>query len=282
VRFVLIGLGGMGMVSRSAGAYALTALGRRYLLPESPYYQGWYVRYWDWVANAAVRLGEGITSNAPIWEGFSHYLEDNETSREKQQIFNEAMMASQLFVAHSVLAQIDLSGHKRLLDIGGSFGRFASTTVTRYPGLTATLFDLPVVAPKAAEQIRKWGLSDRVATHGGDFLADPWPPGHDVVSFIRILNSRTTDVIEHCFKKAFDYLPKGGRIIVADAPILPPADGELPQKQAARLSMLYFMASSGDVRTMDEWARLLERAGFSAPDKSAFEDPYGVLTAHKP
>ncbi len=42
------------------------------------------------------------------------------------------------------------------------------------------------------------------------------------------------------------------------------------------------MASSGDVRTMDEWARLVQAAGFAAPDKTAFEDPYGVLTARKP
>jgi demethylspheroidene O-methyltransferase len=284
VRFLLIGLSGMRFVERDdRGGYTLSALGQRYLLEKSPYYQGWYVRYWDWVANAATRLDEGITKNAPIWEGFGHYLkEDNEASREKEQIFNEAMTASQLFVAHTVLGKIDLRDAKRLLDVGGSFGRFAASAVSRFEGLRATVLDLPPVAARAREQVASWGVGDRVEAVGCDFLTDPWPPGHDVVSFIRILNSRTSDVIEHCFRKTFEYLPSGGRIVVADAPILPPPSGDLPQRQAARLSMLYFMASSGDVRTTDDWSRLLRAVGFSAPETIAFDDPYGMLVARKP
>jgi demethylspheroidene O-methyltransferase len=286
LRFFLVGLGGIGLVSKDANGYALAPAGRRYLLEESPYYQGWYIRYWDWVATAAARLDEGLVNNAPVWEGFNHYLNDgSESSREKIQIFNEAMTASQLFVAHSVLEQIDrggaMRGRTRLLDIGGSYGRFSASAVSRFTGLRATVFDLPPVAKRAKEQLTAWGLADRVDTIGGDFLVDPWPTGHDVVSFIRILNSRSEDVIDHCLKKTFEYLPSGGVIILADAPILPPPSGELPKRQASRLSLLYFMASAGDVRSSDEWAVLLQKAGFAPPETIAFDDPYGVVVARK-
>ncbi len=282
IRFLLIALGGMNLVTRESAGYALSDLGRRYLVKGSPYYQGWYIRYWDWVADATTQLVKGLEKNEPVWEGFGHYLEaESESSREKQEIFNEAMTASQLFVAHAVLAHVDLGRSHRLLDIGGSFGRFASSAVSRFPNLSATVFDLPTVAARAKTQVATWGLASRVATHGGDFLTDAWPEGHDAVSFIRILNSRTDEVIDHCFKKAYDYLPAGGRIIVADAPILPPDGDALPQRQASRLSMLYFMASAGNVRTADAWGVLLRRAGFASPDKIAFDDPYGVITAVK-
>ena len=72
----------------------------------------------------------------------------------------------------------------------------------------------------AKKQLATWGLSDRVDTVAGDFVKDPWPTGYDVVSLTRMMNSRTIEVINKLFKKAYDVLPSGGKLIIVHTPML--------------------------------------------------------------
>jgi len=108
--------------------------------------------------------------------------------------------------------QVDLRGRKMILDLGGGSGAYCINAVLAYPDLRAQVFDLPPVAQVATEFIAENGVSDRVTAVGGDFTADTFPPGADVVIMASNLPMYGPEMIAHVVKKAFDALQPGGEM----------------------------------------------------------------------
>jgi|AGTN01.2.fsa_nt_gi Predicted O-methyltransferase len=55
----------------------------------------------------------------------------------------------------STMAAVDLSGRQRLLDIGGGHGLYSIFFTKKYPGLKATIVELPDVAAVARDYVRR-------------------------------------------------------------------------------------------------------------------------------
>ena len=60
----------------------------------------------------------------------------------------------------------------RLLDLGCGGGIFGMSLVQDMPGRTAVLFDRPAMEPAITENIKRFGLQDKVSVMSGDFLHD--------------------------------------------------------------------------------------------------------------
>jgi predicted nicotinamide N-methyase len=106
----------------------------------------------------------------------------------------------------------DLKGRKHLLDLGGGSGAYSIEATKAFPGLKATVFDLPPVAVVAREFIAKANAADRVQAMGGDFTADPFPAGVDVVVMASNLPQYSAELIQLVVRKAFDALVPGGEM----------------------------------------------------------------------
>jgi len=282
VKFLLISLIGMQLFTESNGCYFPTSRGIKFFSENSDFFLGSYVYYLNWLFDALPKFSEGMLHDKPIWDGYNHYLKlfGNEQIASNEQLMNDAMTSSQLLLCHRLLAHLELNSHRKLLDIGGGYGRFSASLITKYPQIISTIFELPQVCEKASQYIQQWGLSERIQVLGGNFENDPWPSGHDMVSFIRVFTTRSESLIRQLLKKAFEYLPSGGRIIFADTAVLPSTTTIGPL--AARLALIYQMSSLGNVRTLDEWVNFLTDAGFKKPDVAVIDDPYGFISALKP
>jgi ubiquinone/menaquinone biosynthesis C-methylase UbiE len=79
---------------------------------------------------AAVRAREGQRQ----FDGFS---------AEQQQIFSAGVEAFSAASAVALVANYDFRRHRRVLDVAGGTGSFLILILRRYPGLHATLFELP-------------------------------------------------------------------------------------------------------------------------------------------
>ena len=66
---------------------------------------------------------------------------------------------------------INFEGVKKILDIGGGSGIFASTFIKDNPALSAVVFDLPNVISLTKEYIEKENMSDRISTLTGNYLS---------------------------------------------------------------------------------------------------------------
>jgi hypothetical protein len=70
---------------------------------------------------------------------------------------------------------VDLSGLAHLVDVGGGPGELALAALERFPGLLATVFDLPEVLPIAREYASKRAVGDRIRFVAGDALRNEIP-----------------------------------------------------------------------------------------------------------
>ena len=172
-----------------------------------------------------------------------------------------ALMAATLpMVADEIFAAADLSGRRRLMDVGGGEGAFVSEVAARAPGLELALFDLPPVAERARARLAEKGLAERVAVHAGSFASDPLPRGADVISLVRILHDHDDQTVRTLLTACRDALSPGGRLLIAEP--MAGARGAEPMGEAYFGFYLRAMGQ-GRPRTAQAIMALVEEAGFS-------------------
>jgi ubiquinone/menaquinone biosynthesis C-methylase UbiE len=121
--------------------------------------------------------------------------------------YSIGMGAGRLFVR-----QVDLSGRRKLLDLGGGSGAYCINAVKQNPGLEAVVFDLAPVTVVAREFIEENGVADRVEAIAGDFTKDPLPDDCDVVLMASNLPAYGREIIAQVIRRAFDALLPGGEM----------------------------------------------------------------------
>jgi demethylspheroidene O-methyltransferase len=176
--------------------------------------------------------------------------------------YSALMAASQPLVAEEVLACCDLSGFRRLLDVGGGLGTFAAAVAERWPQLQLQVFDLPPVISQARAHLERLGLDQRIALQAGSFLKDELPLGADLISLVRVVHDHEDAAVLTLLSAVRRALPPQGALLLAE----PLADTPGARAMGHAYFGLYLWAmGSGRPRSLAELTRLLQRAGFAAP-----------------
>ncbi len=114
------------------------------------------VLYRDLADPVAFFRGEVATELAGFWPYV--FGAGGATDPETTATYSQLMADSQALVAEDTLAMVGLSEGKKILDVGGGTGAFLAAVGAAHPHLQLTLFDLPAVAPAAAERFEAAGL----------------------------------------------------------------------------------------------------------------------------
>ena len=192
--------------------------------------------------------------------------------------YSALMAASQPMVAAQAIDAYPFRRHARLLDVGGGEGTFLQAVGTRVQDLQLGLFDLPAVADRARARFASTDLAGRVATFGGDFLADPLPRGFDVISLVRVLHDHDDGPALTLLRAVHDALPPGGTLFIAE----PMAGVRGVEPVGDAYFGFYLLAmGSGRPRTHAEIAAMLRQAGYERPRplKTAMPLTTSVMTA---
>ncbi|GAB4348669.1 MAG: methyltransferase [Candidatus Abyssubacteria bacterium] len=119
-------------------------------------------------------------------------------------------------LADSVVAKLDLSGRKKLLDVGGGSGVYTIAMLKRAPEMRATIFDRKPVLEIARQKVAEEGLSERVEFAPGDFYKHPLPGGHDIALLSAIIHQNSHQQNIDLYRKVHDALVPGGEIVIRD------------------------------------------------------------------
>lgn len=168
--------------------------------------------------------GPWILFTKPRWEAFgrlSERLRDREEKRlgayvdftvDDARRYHAATYSIGMGAARLFSRSVDLTGRKRLLDLGGGSGAYSIVATQTFPGLEAIVLDLPPVTAVADEYIAANGASERVRTLPGDFTRTDFPADIDVVVMASNLPQYEPDLIRLVVGKAFDALVPGGEM----------------------------------------------------------------------
>jgi predicted O-methyltransferase YrrM len=118
--------------------------------------------------------------------------------------------------AEQIVAAIDVSAARKLIDIGGGSGTYTIAFLKANLDLKATIFDLPAVIEMARRRLRDVGLEDRVDLIGGDFYIDALPAGHDLAFLSAIIHQNSLEQNKELYGKVFNALNPGGEILIRD------------------------------------------------------------------
>ena len=100
--------------------------------------------------------------------------------------------------------------------------------------------------------------------HPGSFLDDPLPQGADLITLVRVAHDHPDAVVKLIFQKAFEALPLGGALLVAE-PMAQPEDeaGQASASVDAYFHFYLLAMGAGRLRTPQELKSMMQEAGFT-------------------
>lgn len=117
-----------------------------------------------------------------------------------------------------VLDRVLASRPRRILDVGGNTGKFATQALRRDPELRVTIADFPGQIETARRELKAAGLLDRVDFHPCSLLdpATRLPKGHDVIWMSQLLSCFSEEEVAQVLALAARALGEGSRLFVLD------------------------------------------------------------------
>ena len=204
---ILTVLAAMTLLSREGERFTNAPDVQRFLVKDGERYAGPWILFtkprWAAFGELSDRLRRKEETKLGAYVDFSV----DDARRYHAATYSIGMGAARLFSR-----SVDLTGRKKLLDLGGGSGAYSIVATKTYPGLKAIVLDLPPVAVVADEYIAANDAADRVSTLPGDFTSTEFPSGVDVVVMASNLPQYEPALIRLVVKKAFAALEPGGEM----------------------------------------------------------------------
>lgn len=242
-------------ITKSKGTFRNSETASEFLVKGKPGYQAGImhsVHLWDsWTElTNSVKTG-GLEKKSPVEKMEDDWFEP----------FIAAMHSRALNEAPELVHQIDLTGVKRVLDVGGGSGAYSMAFAVAKRDILSTVFDLPTVIPLAQRYIKADGLEKRIDTVMGDYNTDELPSGYDLVFLSAIIHSNSSEQNIALFKKIYKSLNSGGRIVISD--FIMDDDRTSPAFGAFFSLNMLVNTTSGDTYTQSELKDWIEQAGMT-------------------
>jgi hypothetical protein len=175
-------------------------------------------------------------------------------------VFNEAMSSysgTQAAWVLEALAGHDFSKISSLCDVAGGHGHLLCSILAKFPHLRGMVLELPsVIENQTLLWAGKMGVTDRCRYVGGDMFRGV-PPA-DAYMMKMILHDWDDDECVQILSNALNAAPSGGAVFVIEHVVPGPETSHF-----SKLFDIHMMCwGTGRERTTEEYAALLERAGW--------------------
>lgn len=208
---------------------------------------------WD----RASTLGECVRTGQPVRN--PHERLGAEAEREAEVYVRGMKQIGQFVLPHLEKAITLPSGAKRLMDLGGSHGDYSRALLRRYPGLRATVLDLPGVANAAEKLARAQDDTSPIEFKACNLLTEDLGTGWDAALMISVLHVFNAEQAALIFGKVAASLAPGGTFAVMDH-----LHGVSRSRDSVVAMMgLNWLTLGGRSYSLDEVETLMKGAGFS-------------------
>ncbi len=203
----------------------------------------------------------------------------DERTVEEMEDFIRGMENVSRRTSQEVADKVDMTGARRLLDLGGGPGTAALTFARATEGLECVVFDLEGPVGIARQQISQAGMGDRVTTRVGDFLADDLGEGFDVVYIANIIHMLSPAETRMLLEKSRRALVGGGRVMIKDFFL---EDSRIAPSWTAQFSVnMLVNTQGGKSYTFTEIEDLLAQTGFIGLESVPVATNSRVIVGHR-
>ncbi len=217
LEILLNALAAMGVVRKEGVRFVNGEAASAFLVRGKDDYRGAILRHMNHTWHGWTELKDTVIRGSAPETKSEKWLDRNPERQEAwMRDFIWGMHALARDLAPIVAANLDFTGVKSLLDLGGGPGTYALTFAQTAPELSAVIFDLPGPAQIARENIARYGLGQRVAVMEGNFLTDDIGRGYDFIWVSHILHSHTEEQCRYLIDQTVAALNPGGRLAIQD------------------------------------------------------------------
>ncbi len=277
VTMLLDALTALDLLHKEDGVFSNTPFAAEFLSTTSPKYLGHIIKHHHHLVEGWAQLDKSVQSGEPVRNRVSH--EPSETERESFLLgmFNLAMM-----MAPKIVPQIDLTGRRRLLDLGGGPGTYAIHFCMQNPELQATIFDLPASRQFAENTVAQFSMQERVAFQAGDFQQDEIDGRYDVAWLSHVLHGEGEAGCRNMLQKAVTALEPGGLLLVQE--FILEDDRANPVFPALFSLNMLLGTADGKAYSASELTALLQQAGLENIERLPLDLPNGagVISGRRP
>ncbi len=250
----------VGLTTCSGGVFLLTLRGREHLVGSSrwnmaPYFASVKDRPSTLAMLEVLRTGRPArfgNVDAQAWEQAMGRPDFAST-------FTASMDCRGVLLGPALARQVDLSGHRAVLDVAGGSGIYACALVAQHAHLRAAVFERPPVDRIAFDAISQRGAAERVTVVTGDMFSEEWPRDFDVHLLSNVLHDWDEPKVAELLRRSSAALPEGGRLLIHQAFINAEKTGPL---HVAEFSAFMMQITEGKCYSLGEMRTFLRDAGF--------------------
>ncbi|MFM9611947.1 methyltransferase [Streptomyces niveiscabiei] len=226
--------------------------------------------------NAYAEIGYSIRTGRPAFdhvngEELFTYLARHP---EMNELFSGAMGNAAGQTQKSAVATYDLTGVRRLVDVGGAHGHLLASILSRYPDMKGVVFDQPHVVPGAERVLAEAGVLDRAELVGGSYL-EAVPPAGDTYVISHVLHQLSDAEAITVLSNIRRVMDPAGQVLVID-PVIPEGDAPHPGKF---MDITMMALSQGRDRTEAEFAEVFGKADLRLTGTVGLDAPSSVVIA---
>ncbi|MBM4298353.1 MAG: hypothetical protein FJ143_11495, partial [Deltaproteobacteria bacterium] len=192
---------------------SLAPVAAQYLVAGAPRYLGGMIRFeaslWSCWEKLDQALRTGKAARAP------NMYQDNPAETETFIAAMDSLVKAR-GDADLLAAALDWNGVHAVLDIGSGPATYPIALCEKFPGLNATIIDLPATLELTEGYVTRAGMAKRIRMIAGDYRADPIPGSYDVIFLSNIVHGENAERNGALVRKLSANLNNAGRLIIKD------------------------------------------------------------------
>jgi hypothetical protein len=194
---------------------------------------------------------------------------------ELDESFNKAFQAGTSRVAQELLSAYNFSSVNTVADIGGGYGSLLYTIIKASPSINGVLFDQPHVTAKAAINLEKTGVSNRIRVIGGD-LFEHVPAVADLYILKSVIHDWNDEKSKRILTNVRNAMRKKSRLLLLER-IMPARVQGKRNRQIVMLDLRMLLVTGGRERSEGDFRSLFHAAGLSLTRVIPLKSGYNII-----
>jgi hypothetical protein len=276
IEMILMGCINLGFLEKKNGKFHNTPLAETFLVEGSQRNQrGIVSMFKDWVLPWS-KLEQAVRTGKPVVE------KQHDHGEEATRIYITGMLHRGIPQAYLLADEVDLSGRKKMLDVGGGPGIFSIIMCQKYSGLKGVVLDLPQTLRVTRDIIRDWKAEGLVSTQEGSYMDEGYGSGFDVVLTSSMISQEGPDIVKHILRESYKAMVSGGIILIQEQFLDDEKTGPMLPVQVGLNQLIHTPA--GRAYSAKEVAAFAQEIGFRSLSYRPLPDPspFTLITGYKP